>query len=249
MSNLPALPGAQTGLEARLRPSFPTLAESLASDDALPYVPPNIAFRALQVVAEECAPATHDELTFALGYLASVTTGDKSRSPEVMQVSARALVEAMREFPREAALGAIRAWPKSENGKWWPTENELRAQADARGWRSMRLHGHLRAAANQAGAAAPRSDEPSQALTPYLEEVTKIYGAPFVKSWLSPLTCQFQGKTIWTHPLGRERLVERTSGLLEKHDVLVMTDAEARQHFRDSTAHFEEFKFKARGRS
>ena len=246
MSNLPALPDGESGLEAALRPSFPTLAESLVSDDALPYVPQAIAARALQIVAPACEPASHDELTFALGYLASVTTGDKSRSPEVMQVSARALVEAMREYPRDAAMGAIRDWPKTESGKWWPTENELRAEADARGWRSMRMHAHLGAAANRGQAPAPRTNEPSEALFPYLREVASIHGDGFMKSWLSPLTCQFQGKTIWTHALGRERLIQRTSGLLEKYDVLVMTDEDARRHFLDSTAHVGEFKFRSR---
>lgn len=222
------------------------MAESLGSDDALPYVPQSVAARALQVVGPACQPATHDELTFALGYLASVTTGDKSRSPEVMQVSARALVEAMREYPREAAMGAIRDWPKTENGKWWPTENELRAEADTRGWRSMRMHSHLNAAASRGNAPAPRTNEPGEPLFAYLCEVTAVHGAAFIKSWLSPLTCQFQGKTIWTHALGRERLVQRTSSLLEKYDVVVMTDEDACKHFLDSTAHVAEFKFRSR---
>lgn len=239
MSNLPALPSGQ-GLETLLRPSFPTLAESLVSDEALPYVPPGVATRALEIVDQACVPATHDELTFALGWLASVTTGDKLRSPEMMQISARSLVEAMREYPADAALGAIRDWPKTENGKWWPTENELRTEADARGWQAMRMHRHLRAAALRDDARAPRSNEPSPLhLGAYLDAVRETFGEPFIKSWLSPLTCQYQGKTIWTHPLGAERLTQRTNKLMEEFDVVIRSDKEAQDHFRRSTEHFE----------
>jgi len=241
MSNLPALPGQQD-LAAVLRQSFPTLAESLTSDEALPYVPPHVASRALGVVRPVCEPADHDDLTFALGWLASVTTGDKARSPETMQVSARALVEALRDYPAGAALEAIREWPKTENGKWWPTENELRREAEARSWRTTRLFTHLRAATNRPDAASPRTNEPGVALEPYLREVEEIHGVGFIKSYLSPLTCQYQGKTIWTHQFAVERLRERTGRLLEKHDVLAISDRAAADHFRNSTAHFDEMK-------
>lgn len=239
MSNLPARRQDRLGLEAQLRPSFPTLADALTSDDAIPYVPAAVAARALPYAEDACAPASHDELTFALGYLASVTTGDKLRSPETMQVSARALVQAMQEYPASAALGAIRDWPKGDNGKWWPTENELRAEADARGWQATRLYRHLRAATARSDASAPRTNEPSSSLKEFIEEVTRTHGEPFVKSWLSPLTCQYQGKTIWTHPFGAERLKERAGKLLERFDIVVCSDEEARTHFRNATAHLE----------
>lgn len=222
-----------------MKPSFPTLAESLTSDDALPYVPAGIAVRALEIVGPAAYPAEHDELTFALGYLASVTAGDKLRSPETMQVSARALVEAMREYPADAALGAIRDWPKTPGGKWWPTENELRQEAEQRGWRTMRMHLHLKAAALRDSAASPRTNEPGPLLAAFIEAVREVHGDGFVKSWLSPLTCQYQGKTIWTHSLGAERLVQRTNGLMVKHDVVVMSDEAARRSFREGTEHFE----------
>lgn len=226
-------------LATQLAQSFPTLAESLTSDDALPYVPAPVAERALPIVGAAVAPAPADELTFALGWLASVTTGDKLRSPEMMQVSARALVQAMMDYPREAALAAIRDWPKTDNGKWWPTENELRAEADERSWRTMKLHRHLRAATLREDAAAPRTNEPSPIVRAYIDEVQATYGEGFVKSWLSPLTCQYQGKSIWTHPTAVERIVDRTSGLMAKHDVAARWDAASSDAFRKNTEHFE----------
>lgn len=226
-------------LAAQLRPSFPTLAESLSSDEAIGYVPAGVAARALQLVGPMCAPASNDELTFALGWLASVTAGDKLRSPEMMQVSARALVQAMREYPADAALGAIRDWPKTENGKWWPTENELRAEAEERGWRSMRLHKHLQASMLREDAAAPRTNEPGPEIRALIADVAATHGESFVKSWLSPVTCQYQGKTIWTHAYGEIRLRERIGGFLEKHDVWVREDAASREAFRANTEHYE----------
>lgn len=215
------------------------MAGALTSEDALPFVPPAIAAKALPVVEAECAPATHDELTFALGWLASVTTGDKLRSPETMQISARALAAAMREYPRAAALEAIKEWPKGEGGKWWPTENELREAADAKAWQAMRLHKHLKAAAAQDNGRAPRSIDPSPEMRAFINDVTSTHGEGFYKSWLSPLTCQYQAKTLWTHPLGVERLLERCSKVAERHGITISWDKESRKHFRDQTAHFE----------
>lgn len=227
------------GLAAQLRQSFPTLAAALTSEDALPYVPPAVAARALPLVEQQCAPATHDELTFALGWLASVTTGDKLRSPETMQISARALAAAMREYPRAAAIEAIREWPKGEGGKWWPTENELREAADAKAWQAMRLHTHLKAAAAQESARSPRSEVPSQEMQSFINDVTSSHGEGFYKSWLSPLTCQYQGKTLWTHPLGVDRLNERCGKIMERHDITAAWDEASRAHFRKQTAHLE----------
>jgi len=239
MANELTNPNDNNGLAALLKRSFPTLAGALTSEDALPYVPPAIAAKALPLVEAECSPATHDELTFALGWLASVTTGDKLRSPETMQVSARALAAAMREYPRAAALEAIKEWPKGEGGKWWPTENELREAADAKAWQSMRLHRHLKAAAAQDGGRAPRTMDPDKEMRAFIDDVTASHGEGFYKSWWSPLTCQYQGKTLWTHPLGVDRLNERCSKVMERFGITAAWDKESRAYFRAQTAHLE----------
>lgn len=36
----------------------------------------------------------------------------------------------LQEYPGDIALASIANWPKTENGKWWPTENEVRSECD-----------------------------------------------------------------------------------------------------------------------
>ena len=63
----------------------------------------------------------------ALIWLASVTTGDKLRDPDMMRASARALVSALREYPADAALGAIAFYVMVPSTSWRGT---LSAQVD-----------------------------------------------------------------------------------------------------------------------
>lgn len=37
----------------------------------------------------------------------------------------------LQEYPDEIAMAAISDWPKTETGKWWPTENEIRSECNA----------------------------------------------------------------------------------------------------------------------
>lgn len=62
------------------------------------------------------------------------------------------------EYPSDIALGAIDQWPKTEGGKFWPTENEFRALANFMGHFRRTLKYELEMALH---AALPR-DTPSK---------------------------------------------------------------------------------------
>lgn len=53
------------------------------------------------------------------------------------------VARALQEYPADCALEALKDWPKTENGKWWPTEAEVREQAQMRAnfraWLQRRL--------------------------------------------------------------------------------------------------------------
>lgn len=64
------------------------------------------------------------------------------------------LREVLNEFPGEIALAVLIDWPKAEGGKFWPTENELRAKLDA----AMALRRWLRFDLSQALEEAEREE-------------------------------------------------------------------------------------------
>ena len=218
-------------LAARLRPSFPTLAGSLGSDEAFGFVTPQEARRALDEIVEyQCAPAEADTLTYALAWLATVTTGEKLRDPATMQASARALVKAMLDYPEHAAIGAIKDWPQTEGGKWWPTENELRLEAGKRATERLRLRAYLR---SQAERAPPqqRSMQPQGKTLRFTQAVERIKGSSFVRAWLSHRTCEFTWTTIFTTATGVERLQKECGNLLEGHGVEAAVCRDVTQRF------------------
>ena len=108
LSHTPAPPAED--LAASLQRWHPTLAGSLESEDALPFLRPDEAQRLQRIIAPHVEPASEDDLLMALIWLASVTTGDKLRDPDMMRASARSRAA-------ESAPGALRitscAWLRS----------------------------------------------------------------------------------------------------------------------------------------
>lgn len=237
LSRTPAPPAAD--LAASLQRWHPTLAGSLESDDALPFLRPDEAQRLQRVIAPHVEPASDDDLLMALIWLASVTTGDKLRDPDMMRASARALVSALREYPGDAALAAIKGWPKTEGGKWWPTENELRGEADKLCGARLRLRDHVRHHADQDDPRAPRRTEPFGKTAEFVRRVREVHGEPYVRSWLSGTTCQFEDARIWTSRYGAGRLNNAHSVLLFDMGVKVLSDEQSTAHFQRMTELYE----------
>lgn len=215
------------------------MAGSLESDDALPFLRPDEAQRLQRIIAPHVEPASDDDLLMALIWLASVTTGDKLRDPDMMRASARALVSALREYPADAALGAIKDWPKAEGGKWWPTENELRSEAEKRAALRIRLRDHVKHHAEQADPRAPRSAEPHGPVAIFISRAREIRGDGYVRSWLTGTTCQFEENTIWTTPYNAGRLNNDFSVMLFDLRVKVRSDDQSRAHFQKQTQIYE----------
>ena len=237
LSNTPAPPTAD--LAASLQRWHPTLAGTLESEDALPFLRPDEAQRLARIIAPHVEPASEDDLLMALIWLASVTTGDKLRDPDMMRASARALVSALREYPADAALSAIKDWPKAEGGKWWPTENELRAEADKRSASRTRLRDHVRHHAEQVDPRAPRRTEPFGKTAEFVKRVREVWGDPYVRSWLTGTTCQFEDAVIWTTPYNCGRLHNAHSVMLFDLGVKILSDDQSRAHFQQQTQIYE----------
>ena len=214
------------------------MADALTAESsaALAFVYPSEAQAALGLVEPACAPASKDDLLCAFLWLASVTNSDKLKDGETASAAALALTAAMQDYPAFASLGAIRDWPKTPNGKWWPTENELRFEANTRATPHLRLRAHLRRSATSGSSPhEKRRLKPFGATEAFVADVSEKYGSAYVRSWLSGVTCQFEADTVWTYPGGLDRLHRDASGLAAKHRVELKTDKEAHAHFRKAT--------------
>lgn len=174
-----------------------------------------------------------------LGRLSAVTASSKAGDTDTMLASTRVLAAALSEYPASAAIEAVREWPKTPGGKWWPTENEIREEAYARSERLFRLRDHLRRNADLHGPRdGPRRESPFGFTKSFVEEIEAIRGKPYVRFWLSAVTCQFAERTVWTSDLGVERLTQECGAIANKHGVSIRVDADSRRHFREATARF-----------
>lgn len=102
-----------TSLEIEPGLTFQQITEALAhlADQAERRASPTQLAKALAVLTAVCAkPADFDDAKVVLW------------SERLKQVLA--------EYPGDIALAAVSGWPRTENGKWWPTENEIRSECD-----------------------------------------------------------------------------------------------------------------------
>lgn len=86
---------------------------------------------ALAVVEEAMTPALPNDLACELAQL-RVLTKARDGSPEDMELMAQAYLDQLRRYPADVALSVIRDWPRTRNGKWWPSWHELERWCSAR---------------------------------------------------------------------------------------------------------------------
>ena len=83
-----------------------------------------------------------------------------------------------------------------------------------------------------------RSPIPEGAAFAYVNDVTRHMGEPYVRSWLSAMTCQFSDGIIWTTDLVADTLRRDTENLIGKHGIVIRVDQQSREHFKRNTAQF-----------
>lgn len=83
--------------------------------------------KALAFLAQENAKRpTPTRLAQALAVITAVCAKPADFDDAKVVLWSERLKRVMAEYPAAISLTAINEWPKSPNGKWWPTENELR---------------------------------------------------------------------------------------------------------------------------
>jgi uncharacterized protein YbaA (DUF1428 family) len=184
------------------------------------------------------APASPRSISSAMAGLADVTAHPKESDAEAAIEGAKRLTRMLYEFPADVALEAINDWPKTPNGKWWPTEAELRAECEKRVDYRRRLKKQVEDAqrAVQRGAHNAKGEvrrlEPHGATTAFYAAVESKYGHPYAFSWLNRRNCDFTDAKVYTTDLGCERLKAQCSYLAKAVGVTIerCKQVEARFH-------------------
>lgn len=77
-------------------------------------------------------PETDKEFGYLGQEITALTYKTKSRNgtQDDLTLKMGSYVEALRGYPLDLVVKALREWPKTENGRWWPTEGELHQMID-----------------------------------------------------------------------------------------------------------------------
>lgn len=195
---------------------------------------------ALRELEYAFAPASVGRIAAAMAGLAEVTAHPKETDVDSAAEGMKRLTRMLYEYPADVALEAVNEWPKTPNGKWWPTESELRAECEKRVDYRRRLQKQVRdaQAAMQRGAhrdgKQDRRLEPYGATADYVAAAERAYGAKFVASWLTRRNCEFTADTIYTTPIGRERLSWKCAEIGKHFKVKVVECEQVTKRFSES---------------
>lgn len=195
---------------------------------------------AMREIEHGFAPASIKRIAEAMTGLAEVTAHPKETDEDAAAEGMKRLTRMLYEYPADVALEAINEWPKTSGGKWWPTEAELRAECEKRVDYRRRLQKQVRdaQAAMQRGAhrqsGQDRRLEPYGATADYVAAAERAYGAKFVASWLTRRNCEFTADTIYTTPIGRERLSWKCAEIAKHFKVKVVECEQVAKRFSES---------------
>lgn len=143
------------------------------------------------------------------------------------------LKQVLSEYPAEVALASVSTWPQNENGKWWPTENELRLYANAHMHFRHKLNHMLWEAENYTPPLPPPEpapppkpyddgfkDKPYGATEAYAEALLKVKPNTAARYLLKARFTDALIGIEW--PLAGMTLEDAAPGLLAEHGVRVV---------------------------
>lgn len=164
----------------------------------------------------------------AIFELISVTSRPPSIDDAKEIAYQEALCKALWDYPIDVVVLACENWRRIPGqGRWWPTEQDLRAQCDM----LVKPRKELRDEAasllrmlerrEQGGRKySERSSQPHGRTLAFFNDVMASHGPAFCRSWLGR-TCDFSDDTIFTLGISVDKLNTAAGGLLTKHGVKV----------------------------
>lgn len=76
--------------------------------------------------ADNRTPATPTQIAKGLAVLTAVCAKPADFDDAKVVLWSERLKQVLQEYPAAIAMAMISDWPKTDSGKWWPTENEIR---------------------------------------------------------------------------------------------------------------------------
>jgi hypothetical protein len=196
-------------------------------------VEPGCGIEQLQGALNELAEAnqrhaTPTQIAKGLAVLTAVCAKPADFDDAKVVLWSERLKVVLQEYPDDVAMAAISSWPKTENGKWWPTENELRSRCDE----LMAFRLNLKSGLERAAAmATPRdfgpppsdgfSDEPEGATADYVRTIFAVKPDK-ASAYLSGARFK-ENKIGIRYPMAQLALESACPGLLAQHGVRIVT--------------------------
>lgn len=179
--------------------------------------------------SEEFRAGPETAIRNAIFELISVTSRPPSIDDAKEIAYQEALCKALWDYPIDVVILACQNWRRvPSQGKWWPSEQDLRVQCDllVKPRKELRdeainlLRYMERREETEGGRSrSGRLPYPTGRTERFVEACMASFGPAFCRSWLSHRTCDFSDDTIYTIGLSVDRLTQNCSGLLTKHGV------------------------------
>lgn len=134
-----------------------------------------------------------------------------------MEATVSRLWRVFGEYPEAVAVTATDLWPRRSD--FFPTEKELRALLD-----EVAAQAAIDAAARQ-HVGGGRYNQPVGNTVEFVQRVTHLRGADYVKSWLAGgITAQFSANVVYLTGIGFERLSKDVGALADQCGVRLVRD-------------------------
>lgn len=180
--------------------------------------------------APEFAAGPEIAIRNAIFELISVTSRPPSIDDAKEIAYQEALCKALWDYPIDVVVLACANWRRIPGqGRWWPTEQDLRVQCDMlvkprkdlrdEAESLLRLLQRREQAESQGGRS--RHNSPYGRTLALFNDCMASHGPAFCRSYLSMRTCEFSDTTIFTLGFVAERLQQRAGALIAKHQVIV----------------------------
>ena len=168
-----------------------------------------------------------DEIAKAIMELISLTQRPPSKDDVKEAPYVEGLCRMAWEYPIDVVQNACRNWRRIPgSGRWWPEEQDLRAQCDqlVKPRKDLRDEAVslLRLLERKEAGSRPgreRSNQPYGRTLAFQNDCMASHGPAFVRSWVSMRTCEFSEDTIFTMGIVADHLNKTASLLLAKHGV------------------------------
>lgn len=162
------------------------------------------------------------KLTDAFGELTQVCRVRPGQFEGDIEAMARRIFRTLNEYPEDVALAALDAWPRQS--EWFPAERELRDLLDG-------IKGDAdRKAASQGQANDGAYFQPIGRVAGFVDKVRELYGADYVKSWLSGgINARFTDKLVLVTGSAFDRLQHDCGYLARLWGVQIEKDPRAEE--------------------